>query len=94
MKDKVLLMLIILLIFITGMLIATIIYFYTGNIESKPPVATMAKTYDVREEKYKNRSVFILTPKEKNKNDKVILYLHGGTYVGGLNETHWNFFKT
>ena len=45
------------------------------------------------------RDVFILSKIQNNntckkyKQDKVILYLHGGSYVGKIEKYHWNFFK-
>ena len=45
------------------------------------------------------RDVFVIAPQKnvqdlsQNDKNKVILYLHGGSYVGELEKYHWNFFK-
>lgn len=47
---------------------------------------------NIQVNKYKNRKVFILTPKEE-KSDLKILYFHGGSYVAEATKEHWNFIQ-
>lgn len=77
---------------ILAIIIAICLYFYTGNITSKVPTY-MKEECKVTEEKYQNRSVFIIKPKEKQNNNKVIYYLHGGSYVAELSQAHWKFLS-
>ena len=92
-KTKIfILMISITLLLILGVTIAIILYFYTGNISSKVPEELLAN-YNVKEETFQNRSVFILKPKQEIANSKTIFYLHGGSYLAELNESHWKFFQ-
>ena len=81
----------IIIIFIAILLGAIIgaIYWLNGNIEAKP---SEEKNYNIAEEKFAQRKVFVLTPKTE-KSNKVILYLHGGAYVGEIEQEHWLFFN-
>ncbi len=42
---------------------------------------------------YKGRNVFIITPKNKEKSNLKILYLHGGSYVAEATKQHWDFIE-
>ena len=66
-----------------------VIYWFNGNIQAKP---NEEKNYNIAEEKFAKRKVFVLTPKAE-KTSKVILYIHGGAYVGEIEEEHWLFFN-
>ncbi len=96
MKNKIkilaiaLLILIIFTIIITTTVIA--IYFFQGNITSKVP-EYMSKMCVVQEEEFQGRNVFVIEPKDKKENTKVIFYLHGGSYMAELSEVHWNFLR-
>lgn len=89
-KKKIIIPIIILLIII--LISVSFIYIY-GEIQSLP-------TQDVKEEcnietkKYKERNVYILSSKNNTSNEKIILYCHGGAYMGELTKTHWNFLKS
>ena len=50
------------------------------------------KQYDFLQKKFLGRDVFVISSKEE-KNNKIIVYLHGGSYVGELEKYHWKFFK-
>ena len=47
---------------------------------------------EIKTELYKNRKVFIVTPKEEKSNLK-ILYFHGGSYAAEATENHWEFIQ-
>lgn len=79
------------LLLILGGTIAIILYFYTGNISSKVPKELLSN-YKVKEETFQNRRVFVIKPKEEQTNSKTIFYLHGGSYLAELDESHWKFF--
>lgn len=42
---------------------------------------------------FQERHVFVLTPKDRVKTKKAILYLHGGSYIAELTPTYWNFLS-
>lgn len=67
------------------------VYFFQGNITSKVPDNIKEKCH-VKEEKYQERNVFVLTPKGK-KTRKTIFYLHGGSYIAELTPTYWEFLS-
>ena len=68
------------------------VYFFKGNITSKVPKGIREKC-NVKEEKFQERNVFVLTPKGKKKTKKAVFYLHGGSYVAELTPTYWNFLS-
>ena len=68
------------------------IYFFQGNIESKVPDGIREKC-NVKEEKFQERNVFVLTPKGKKKTKKAVFFLHGGSYIAELNQTYWDFLS-
>lgn len=69
-----------------------IIPFFIVDIQAKPPISTIIQ-YNVKEEKFKNRKVFVITSKRNEKNNKYILYLHGGAYVMEATYKHWQFLE-
>ncbi len=69
-----------------------IVPFFIVDIQAKPPIRTIIQ-YNVKEEKFKNRKVFVITSKENKKSDKYILYLHGGAYVMEATYKHWQFLE-
>ena len=74
------------------MSVLLILPFFIMDIQAMAPISTKIQ-YNVIEEKFKNRKVFVITSKKNsNKSDKYILYLHGGAYVGEIEQEHWLFF--
>lgn len=69
-----------------------IIYFELRVATSKLP-RDVFQSYDFKQEKFMSRDVFVIAPKGE-KSNTVILYLHGGSYVGELEKYHWHFLKT
>lgn len=68
------------------------VYFFKGNITSKVPEGIREKC-NVKEEKFQERNVFVLTPKGTKKSKKTVFYLHGGSYIAELTPTYWNFLS-
>ena len=68
------------------------VYFFKGNITSKVPEGIRERC-NVKEEKFQERNVFVLTPKGKKKTKKAVFYLHGGSYIAELTPTYWNFLS-
>lgn len=83
-------------IYLALLILMTIIFilpFFIVDIQAKPPISTIIQ-YNLSEEKYKNRKVFILTSKKNNsKKNKYILYFHGGAYVMEASYKHWQFLE-
>jgi len=50
------------------------------------------RKYDIHESIVQSRRSWIIKPKE-NVSEKVILYLHGGTYVYNIKKYHWTFIE-
>ena len=83
--------LLILLIILT--IVAIIIsYFYIKDIKSTP-TEEIKEQCQIQEKDYSGRKVFIITPKEEKKSEKLILYFHGGSYVAEASKKHWKFLK-
>lgn len=80
----------ILLIIAIAMLIITI--YMLIDIESKAPEEIVTKC-NIETEQFIGRKVFIITPKDTQKTNKVILYLHGGSYVAETSKAHWEFLE-
>lgn len=78
------------ILFMTIILI--IIFLFKGEVQSIVP-KKIKKKYNFKTKKANKRRVFVLTPKNKEHTKMIILYLHGGSYVGALNNEHWDFLS-
>ena len=85
-----LMLIVLILLFVLTML--ALVYLFTGNIQSRPP-KSVSKSYNLKEYDYLHRQVFTIKPDVEESSGKVIMYLHGGSYVGELYKEHWNFFR-
>ncbi len=64
------------------------------NIDNKSSICKDIQTScNIETIEYDGRSIFVLTPKGEKKSDMVILYLHGGSYMGAMTNEHWNLYK-
>ena len=91
----------IILFFILMIILLSIFYYEIRVATSKLP-KDVFRNYDFSQKKFMGRDVFIIKPylhgdiyepEEYEESKKVILYIHGGSYVGELEKYHWNFFK-
>lgn len=77
-------------------LIGIILILSACYLHLKVPVLTMpeyiTKECNVKKERFQNRNVYIVSPKE-NKKDLTIFYLHGGSYATNLTTTYWEFIS-
>ncbi len=64
----------------------------TVDIETKEP-RNLSKTMNLQIKKYMDRKIFIVTPKEKEQTNKIILYFHGGAYMAEATKQHWKFIE-
>lgn len=75
---------------IFSILLIIIIYMYMADIESIPPNEIILN-YNLKQMKYKDRKVYVLSSVNNNEKNKYILYLHGGSYVAETSYKHWKF---
>lgn len=66
-------------------------YFLILDIESNAPQELQDKV-EITTKEFMERKLFEIAPKNKDeKNNKTILYFHGGAYVAEATEEHWDF---
>lgn len=91
----------IILFFITLIILIAILYYELRVATSKLP-KDVFRYYDFTQKKFMGRDVFIIKPykhedlydpENQEIDEKFILYIHGGSYVGELEKYHWHFFK-
>lgn len=70
--------------------LALLAYLMIADIETKEP-RNISDLYELKVENYIGRKVFVVTPKSREKTDKVILYFHGGSYMAEATKQHWEF---
>lgn len=66
--------------------------FFILDIQGFIPLG-FKKKLKIIEEQFNKRKVFILKQKDNNVNEKVIFYLHGGSYVIETTYRHWKFLE-
>lgn len=81
---------ILLVIILIGTICAVIliIYLFKGDVKARVP-GYMKDEYNISEEEVENRPVYTITPQNGVTNELVIMYVHGGSYVGDLEKEHW-----
>lgn len=81
---------ILLVIILIGTICAVIliIYLFKGDVKARVP-GYMKDEYNISEEEVENRPVYTITPKNGVTNELVIMYVHGGSYIGNLEKEHW-----
>lgn len=65
-----------------------IVYLFKGDVKARVP-GYMKDEYNISEEEVENRPVYTITPKNGVTNELVVMYVHGGSYVGDLEKEHW-----
>ena len=80
------------ILFLVLLILLIIITYIDLRIATSNLSKNTFKQYDFIQKKFLGRDVFVISPKEE-KNNKIIVYLHGGSYVGELEKYHWKFFK-
>ena len=80
------------IILIIAIIMLIISFFLIMDIESKAPEEVQIDC-NLETEEFIGRKVFIITPKNEQKSKKVILYLHGGSYVAETSSNHWKFLE-
>ena len=93
MKEKIIKITVILIVLAILISVATVAYFMLAEIETHILPNENTYTCNIEQRKFMNRNVFMLTPKNVEKTDMVILYFHGGSYMAGITNEHWNFLE-
>ena len=93
MKEKIIKITVILIVLAILTSASTVAYFMLVDIETKILPDESTYTCNIEEKEYMNRNVFILTPKNVEKTDMVILYFHGGSYMAEITNQHWSFLE-
>ncbi len=78
---------IILLILLIGMS-----YYLLFDVQSTVP-EEMKENFEIKQEEFMERNIFIISPKNGPKTEKTILYLHGGSYMAEASQKHWELLK-
>lgn len=81
---------VVIVIFLILLIIGILGYFWIVDIESSVP-ENISKEYNIKEETFYNRKVYIIKSKKNVENSKNIIYFHGGAYMAEAMEYHWNF---
>lgn len=92
MKEKILKTIVCIIVIIIVAIIIELSYLMIADIETKLPNENNYSCL-IDQKKFKNRNVFIITPKEVQKTDITILYFHGGSYMAEATEQHWSFLE-
>lgn len=92
MKKKIIITIIGTLLILIGIGLIILGYLKFTDIESKEPIE-IEEECNVKIEEYRERNVFVITPKEGEITDKKILYFHGGSYMAEMSSKHWEFIK-
>lgn len=79
-----------LVFFITFIVLSS--YYLFIDRETKEP-DEIQQICNISIEKYQNRKIFIVKPKNTENTDLTILYFHGGSYMAEATMNHWNFIQ-
>lgn len=92
MKKKILISILAIILILVMIGLSVLIYLEFMDIESKEP-KQIENSCQVETYEFIGRKVFVIRPKDGEKNDKKILYFHGGSYVAEASSDHWNFIE-
>ena len=93
MKERIIKGVVTLIVLLILTAVAVIAYFMIAEIETTVIPDESIYTCNIEQKMYMNRKVFILTPKNVEKTDMVILYFHGGSYMAEIAKEHWSFLE-
>ena len=93
MKERLIKVIVGIVICIIVAVLIVVSYLMIADIETKLIPSENEYSCMIDQKKYKNRNVFILTPKNVQKTDLIILYFHGGSYMAEITKEHWNFLE-
>lgn len=82
----------IIVVFIASMICLFIAYLIKRR-KGVGPSIYIRKSCFVKKDIFLNKKVYTITPKKVNRTDIILLYIHGGSYIGGLYKEHWRIFR-
>lgn len=92
MKKKIIKSISITILIIIAIILAIVAYFLLVDIETKTPQKDESKC-DIETQEFMGRKIFIVTPKNRERTNTIILYFHGGSYVAEATNQHWDFIE-
>lgn len=92
MKTEAVKIIISILFIIITMLLAGMSYYEFVDTQTTIP-EEIKESFSVKQEKFKERNIFIIEPAEERKINKTILYFHGGSYMAEASPKHWEFIN-
>lgn len=93
MKERITKFIVIIIVLVLLILVSIVAYLMIVDIETKTVPDKNIYTCNIEQKEFMNRNVFILTPKNVQKSDLVILYFHGGAYMGEITNKYWSFLE-
>ena len=93
MKEEIIKIIVGIIVLIILIVVCTVSYLMIADIETNILPNKNTYTCNIEIEKYMKRNVFILTPKNVQKTNMVILYIHGGAYMAEISDYHWSFLE-
>ena len=83
------------ILFFILIIIMLAVFYYEIRVATSKLSKNTFSDYKFLQKKFMNRDVFIISSNRRDKQEKnrIILYIHGGSYVGELERYHWRFFK-
>ena len=93
MKEEIIKIIVGIIVLIILIVVCTVSYLMIADIETNILPNKNTYTCNIEIEKYMKRNVFILTPKNVQKTNMVILYIHGGAYMAEISDNHWSFLE-
>lgn len=92
MKKKIIKSITITILILLTITLAIVAYYLLVDIETKMPEKVGSKC-DIETQEFMERKIFIVTPKNREKTNRKILYFHGGSYVAEATNQHWDFIE-
>ena len=93
MKERIIKVIVSIIILLILTAVAVVAYFMIVDIETSVIPNENIYTCNIEQKEFMNRKVFVLTPKNIEKTSTIILYFHGGSYMGEITQEHWNFLE-
>lgn len=75
------------------LILLIVMIYYELRVATSKLAKDVFRNYNFESKKFMGRDIFVISPLDEKESNKVILYIHGGSYVGELEKYHWTFFK-
>ena len=84
---------ILIIVLFIAIIVVTLITYFTVKDTKSYPTKEIRDNCNVQTDQFMGRSIFSIRPKDGTKNEKVILYFHGGSYIAEMTKQHWDFVE-